>query len=100
MQYYILTSDDGEQTYERAKKHKKKSPVYVLACVIIELSLPFFCFYEDYIFFECGLNNMFTAGSVLLLIGSYCECVFVLYTFTVLVYTHRYNRRPTESDLT
>lgn len=37
---------------------------------------------------------MFTVGSVLLLIGSYCECVLSLYTSTVLyfdLHTHGYN---------
>lgn len=70
-------------------------------CVVIELSPPFFSFYEVSIFFECSLNNTFTVGSVLLLIGSHCVCFVSLDLHIPLLrfFSHR-TSEPTESGLT
>ncbi len=62
------------------KGSQKDSQVNVFACICLSVtelsSLPYCSFYSDRILSECGLNNMFMVGSVLLLIGLHCECVF------------------------
>lgn len=72
VQYYILMSDDSEKTHEKEPECVR---FYVHLCVALSY-LPFSSFYKDYIFFECGRNNLFMVECVLLLIGSHCECVF------------------------